>query len=191
MVDHELLLEKLKIYGVENNAINWFKSYLVNRHQFVSISGKTSGMAFMKHGVLQGSILGPLLFIVYTNDLPLHVSSSIDLYADDTTVTASVEYNSIPYLQVSLNKSVNEIAQWETSNKLPLNANKTKFLLVTRKHLASKIKGYPNKMLDGIPLKIVTTIMSLIMFLSAPKTQQLRFYYSLVTCTFVSRGRFM
>ena len=58
MVDHKLLLEKLKVYGVENNAISWFKSYLVNRHQFVSISGKTSGMAFMKHGVLHGSIFG-------------------------------------------------------------------------------------------------------------------------------------
>ena len=56
MVDHELLLDKLKIYGVENNAITWFKSYLVNRHQYVSISGKMSGMALMKHGVLQGSI---------------------------------------------------------------------------------------------------------------------------------------
>ena len=119
MVDHELLLEKLKIYGVKKIAINWFKFHLVNRHQFVSISDKSSGMALMKHGVPHGSILGPLLFIVFINDLPLLVSSSIDLYADDMTVTASVEYDLIPYLQVSLNKSVNEIAQRATSNKFP------------------------------------------------------------------------
>ena len=95
---------------------------------------------------------------MFINDLPLHVSSSIDLYADDTTVTASVDYNSIPYLQVSLNKSVNEIAQWATSNKLPLNANKTKFLLVTGKRLESEIESYPNIMLDGMPLKMVTNV---------------------------------
>ena len=153
MVDHKLLLEKLKVYGVENNAINWFKSYLVNRHQFVSISGKTSGMALMKHGVPHGSILGPLLFIVLISDLPLRFSSSIDLYADDTTVTVSVEYDSIPYLQLSLNKSVNEIAQWATSNKFQLNASKIIFLLVTGKHLASKIESYRNIMLDGIPFE--------------------------------------
>ena len=128
MVDHKLLLEKLKIDGVENNAFNWFKSYLVNRHQFVSISGKTSGMALMKHGVPQGSILGLLLFIVLINDLPLHVSKSINLYDDDTAVTVSVEYDLIPYAQVSLNKSVNEIAQWATSNKFPLNASKNQIL---------------------------------------------------------------
>ena len=113
MVDHKLLLEKLKVYGVKNNSIDWFKSYLVNRHQFVSISGKTSGMALMKHGVPHDSILGLLLFIVFINDLPLHVSSSIDLYDDDTAVTVSVEYDLIPYVQVSLSKSVNEIAQWK------------------------------------------------------------------------------
>ena len=85
--------------------------------------------------------------------VPLHVSSSIDLYADDTTVTASVEYDSIQYLQLSLNKSVNKIAQWTTSNKFHLNASKIIFLLVTGKRLSSKIESYPNIMLDGIPFE--------------------------------------
>ena len=101
-VGHERLLQKLKIYGVENNAINCFKSNLVNRHKLVSISGKTFGMALMKHGVPQCSILEPLLFLVLIDDLSLHVSASIDQYADDTTVTSSVEYDSIPYLQANV-----------------------------------------------------------------------------------------
>ena len=107
-------------------------------------------MALMKQGVPHGSILGPLLFIVLISDLPLRFSSSIDLYADDTTVTVSVEYDSIPYLQLSLNKSVNEIAQWSTSNKFHLNASKIIFLPVTGKRLASKIGSYRNIMLDVI-----------------------------------------
>ena len=95
MVDHVILLEKLEAYGVDNCSLEWFKSYLTNRRQLVSLSGKESGMVNIKHGVPQGSILGPLLFIVFINDLPLHVTSSqIDLHADDTTLIASVDYES-------------------------------------------------------------------------------------------------
>ena len=101
MVGHELLLQKLKIYGVENNAINCFKSNLVNRHKLVCISGKTFGMASMKHGVPQCSILWSLLFLVLIDDLPFYVSAPFDQYTDYTTVT-SVEYDSIPYLQANV-----------------------------------------------------------------------------------------
>ena len=84
MVDHGLLLDKLKLYGVGGETIKWLQSYLADRHQLVYLGGCVSDMVLMKHGVPQGSILGPLFFTVFINDLSLHVGSSeIDLYAND------------------------------------------------------------------------------------------------------------
>jgi len=87
-------------------------------------------MVLIKHGVPQGSILGPLFFTVFINDLPLHVSSSeIDLYADDTTITSSADCG-MGRLQDSLNTSVLEVFNWALANRLPLNEKKTKVLTV-------------------------------------------------------------
>ena len=77
--------------------------------------------ACVRHGVPQGSILGPLLFIAFINDLPLHVSlAQIDLCADDTTLTSAANFES------SLTTAISEVDQWATANKLPLNEGKTK-----------------------------------------------------------------
>ena len=96
MVDHGLLLDKLKMYGVAGETIKLFQSYLADSHQLVYLGGCVSDMALMKHGIPQGSILGPLLFTVFINDLPLHVSSSeSDLYTDDTTMTSSADCGSM------------------------------------------------------------------------------------------------
>ena len=80
-------------------------------HPFVHVSvrGKESGEAMLMHGVPQDSIVGPLFFILFINDLPLHVSADVDLYADDTTVTASADVKNLAHLDLSLNKSVREI----------------------------------------------------------------------------------
>ena len=122
MVDHGLLLDKLKVYGVAGKTMKWFQSYLADRHQLVYLGGCVSDVALMKHGVPQGSILGPLFFTVFINDLPLHVSSSeIDLYADDTTITSSADCGSMGRLQESLNTSVSEVFNWALANRLPLN----------------------------------------------------------------------
>ena len=86
------------------------------------LGGRVSDMALMKHGVPQGSTLGPLFFTVFINDLPLHVSSSeIDLYADDTTITSSADCGSMGRMQESLNTSVSEVFNWALDNRLPLN----------------------------------------------------------------------
>ena len=136
MVDYGLLLDKLKVYGVAGETMKWFQSYLADRHQLVYLGGCASDVALMKHGVPQSSILGPLFFTVFINDLPLHFSSSeIDLYADDTTITSSADCGSMGRLQESLNTSVSEVFNWALANRLPLNEKKTKVLAVKGKRL--------------------------------------------------------
>ena len=83
IVDHELLLKKLEAYGIVNTELKWCRSYLNGRKQVVHLSEKESSKAPMKHGIPQGSILGPLFFILFNNDPPLHVSSQVHLYAND------------------------------------------------------------------------------------------------------------
>ena len=87
-------------------------SYLTGRKQVVHLDGKESSEAIMEYGVPQGSILGPLFFIIFTNDLPPHFSLQVDLYADDTTLTTSAHLNNLPELKLSLNKSTNDVRQW-------------------------------------------------------------------------------
>ena len=150
MVDHEILLKKLKAYGVVDTSLSWFHSYLHDRHQLVSIAGTNSDYAHIKHGVPQGSILGPLLFIVFINDLPLHVNSSqVDLYADDTTLSSSADVKNIVKLQDALNSSMTEVHDWAISNRLPINEKKTKTLIVTGKRLSSKLDCSPIVNFDG------------------------------------------
>ena len=86
-VDHDILLSKLEYYGVCNESLPWFKNYFTGRKQFVHIDPQSSEELAMTSGVPQGSILGPLLFIVYINDLPRCVKHcSVNMYADDTVL---------------------------------------------------------------------------------------------------------
>ena len=86
-VDHEILLSKLEYYGIRGVPNKWFRSYLENRRQFVSINGFNSNVATMQHGVPQGSVLGPLLFLIYINDLHKSIKfCSTRHFADDTNL---------------------------------------------------------------------------------------------------------
>ena len=127
-VDHSILLEKLDIYGIRGIAHSWFKSYLTNRQQYVHFSGASSDYKTIKCGIPQGSILGPLLFLLYINDLS-HVSKILSsfLFADDTNLfLTGVDINTMVDI---INTELHSISQWLKANKLSLNIDKTNFML--------------------------------------------------------------
>ncbi len=125
LVDTDILLKKLSVYQYHKNTIDWLKSYLQNREQCVQFKGKISDTKPVAHGVPQGSILGPLLFM---NDLPLHVHSSLDMYADDSTLGASGK--TIEDLEVKLNSDMATVNKWCKIIKRAINCDKTKVMLI-------------------------------------------------------------
>ena len=122
-IDHTILIEKLRRYGIRGIALNWFKSYLTNRSHFVKYKNYSSASSDMICGVPQGSVLGPLLFIIYTNDLPncLKTCKCI-LFADDTTIYK--KSSNLSELYSTLNTELNALADWFRANKLSLNVGK-------------------------------------------------------------------
>ena len=128
-VDREILLEKLKMYGVTGLDHDWFKSYLDNRKQFCRINGSSSDVKGINCGVPQGSCLGPLLFLIYINDLPFSLlKAHVSMYADDTTISLSSK--SIGDLQNDLNLDLLKLQDWLHANKLSLNVVKTQSLII-------------------------------------------------------------
>ena len=135
-LNHDILLTKLRYYGIQGIALNWFQSYLTKRSQYVQYNDTSSSIREIETGVPQGSILGPLLFIIYMNDI--HTVSdkfSFILYADDTTLISPLcsfshcSHNDMNYVSTMINLELTKIYDWLAVNKLSLNAAKTKFML--------------------------------------------------------------
>ena len=140
-VDHNILLKKLEYYGVGGLANNWFRSYLTNRQQFVSINGFNSKKLPMKYGVPQGSVLGPQLFLIYINDLNKAIIHSITHhFADDTNLL--VVGKSLRYIQKRINIDIKLLCKWLKANKISLNASKTELIIFRdpRKKISFDVK---------------------------------------------------
>ena len=130
-IDHSILLKKMAHYGIRGKTLEWFKSYLNQRVQYVTYKSTNSKSLNIPCGVPQGSVLGPLLFILYSNDIPnsLKYSKSI-LFADDTTVYISGE--DVTDLFRCLNHDLSKLNDWFKANKLSLNVNKTNYMLFNK-----------------------------------------------------------
>ncbi|MES9994314.1 MAG: reverse transcriptase family protein, partial [Candidatus Thiodiazotropha sp.] len=128
---HQGLLFKLKSVGITDSLLDWFEDYLSNRKQRVVLPGATSRWTNIKAGVPQGSILGPLLFLVYINDIVDDIDSSIRLFADDTSLYIIVE-NPIQ-AAIQLNEDLEKVHQWASKWLVTFNPTKTESLLFTRK----------------------------------------------------------
>ena len=127
-VNHEILLTKLEHYGIRNNTLNWFRSYLSDRKQFVFFNGVSSNVLDISCGVPQGSVLGPLLFLLYINDLP-NISNKLQffLFADDTNLY--YESDDLAELEKTMNKELKLLSLWLNVNRLALNIGKTNFII--------------------------------------------------------------
>ena len=127
-INHEILLYKLNHYGIRGRALEWFKDYLTNRKQFVNIKGHDSQYKLISCGVPQGSLLGPLLFILYINDLQnsSHILSFI-CFADDTNLFLS--HRNPNTLINQLNNELKFVQSWIHANKLSLNIDKTHYMI--------------------------------------------------------------
>ena len=128
-VNHQILLEKLKLYGVDAHAFLWFTSYLSDRKQCTYVNGSLSSCLPIICGVPQGSVLGPLLLLIYINDLKAcPFSSSVTMYPDDTCFTAFG--SDLETLQLRLNSDLKMVQTWLQANKLTSNVKKTKYLII-------------------------------------------------------------
>ena len=131
VVSHEILLKKLRKFGINNKELDWFASYLKNRKQKVDIGGTFSNETTINISVLQGTTLGPILFLCFINDLFYSTTLLTYLFADDTSCLASHSnlHSLIEYVNIEMQK----LANWFLSNKMALNINKTKFIIFRTK----------------------------------------------------------
>ena len=128
-LDHELLLKKLNHYGIRGITNQWFKSYLSNRSQFVSVNGTNSIALPVTHGVPQGSILGPLLFLIFINDFPnSNPFFKFNLFADDSTLTCKLNNSNESFMKSRLEVELESVYSWLKMNKIKINLDKSKFM---------------------------------------------------------------
>ena len=159
-MEHDILLAKLEHYGIRGLANEWFRSYLSNRKQYVSINGHESSLASVLYGVPQGSVLGPLLFLIYINDLNQAIKfCKVHHFADDTNL---LHFNkSVAKLNKLVNLDMKNLTVWLNANKISLNVDKTELVIFKhqRKKLDTEIKInrkrlYPSQSVRGLAIKI-------------------------------------
>lgn len=139
LVDHQTLLSKLAFYGIKDTSLELLKSYLSGREQTVSVNGRCSEYKQVSQGVPQGSILGPLLFIVMVNDMVHSVPGKLVCYADDTTIVSSSE--GICDLKAQMESSLSEVSKWFSANFFKLNESKTQTLIFSLNQVRNDVNN--------------------------------------------------
>ena len=153
LINHNILLDKLSTYLRNPLSQNFFRSYLEERKQKVYVNGRFSSEGNVHHGVPQGSILGPLLFCIYMNDLPLFISSSqvvCDMFADDTTLHSAGRDTQT--IADCLQHSLHEVSEWCKSNGMMVNPLKTKSMIITSRQKHQLRPLLLNLSYDSVPI---------------------------------------
>ena len=127
LINHHILINKLKNLDLSDDAITWLSNCLKNRYQITKVGGHSSSTMQIKMGVPQGSILGPLLFLIYINDFPLNTSYNTIMYADDISISFPFNSKNIDYAAINntINYNVNNIVKYFKHNELIVNTAKT------------------------------------------------------------------
>ena len=140
-IDHEILLSRLEHdFVIRSTALNWFRSYLSDRRQYVLVDGQKSTETVVNCSVPQGSVFGPVLFIVYTTPLTAVIEKHClrhEMFADDTQLSRSESPDNNSDLVCSLQNCVKDIGLWMEENKLKLNSDKTKAIRFSASSSAS------------------------------------------------------
>ena len=130
-VPHHRLLKKIQSYGIAGNIYQWIKSFLTHRKQRVSIKGTFSTWEETTSGIPQGSVLGPLLFVIYINDMPEQINSKIFMFADDTKIFTEISTRSD---QDMLQEDIKKLDKWSNTWLLEFHPEKCKQMTVTKKN---------------------------------------------------------
>ena len=133
-------MHKLNLYGIRGIVNDWFRDYLSNRVQYVQFENKNSSLLSILCGVPQGSILGPLLYLIYVNDINQSCNGNILSFADDTTMFLS--HSDIKTLHEEANQQINHLYEWFCANKLSLNAKKTKYIFIKAPGKLPNLQNY-------------------------------------------------
>ena len=129
-VPHARLLKKLEHYGINELVLGWIRSWLLNRSQRVIIDGASSNEVSVRSGVPQGTVLGPLMFLIYINDIGEHITSNLRLFADDSLLYCAID---IPQDCLALQEDLDKLSQWSYKWQMSFNVSKCKSLSITRK----------------------------------------------------------
>lgn len=148
-VPHTRLLHKLEHYGIRDNTLNWIGSFLHDRQQLVLLEGEKSSTATVDSGVPQGTVLGPLLFLIYINDLPDNIKSNVKLFADDCLLYREIHTESDTH---KLQKDLDTLQTWEQTWQMKFNADKCFVIRAgTKRNTIDKNYTIHNQTLESVP----------------------------------------